>query len=146
MGPMMSQLTHFNQKDPCRHHWYTNVNLMKNCGHASWTMRQILILALSLFFFIKSKPKTSKIHHSYHFLSNIIHRTNKKEKEIKYSTLRDCTRVALPQFHYSYHYVTRTLCSGLWSTESCKCLDWSKSKLYILHALKRLYQKIIEEN
>lgn len=32
-------------------------------------------------FYIKSKPETSKIHHIYHFLSNIIHRTNKKEKE-----------------------------------------------------------------
>lgn len=66
------------------------------------------------------------------------------KKKKKYSTLRDCTRVALPQFHYSYHNATRTLCSGLWSTESCKCLDRSKSKLYILHAYKRLYQKIIK--
>lgn len=38
-----------------------------------------------VFFFIKSKPETSKIHHIYHFLSNIIHRTNKKEKGKKIS-------------------------------------------------------------
>lgn len=43
-----------------------------------------------------------------------------------------------------YHNATRTLCSGLWSTESCKCLDRFKSKLYIVHAYKRLYQKIIK--
>lgn len=108
-------------------------------------MRQILILALSLFFFLfKVSRKLVKsiiliISKLILFIEQII---KKKKKIFDTQGLYPGRLAAISLL--LYHNATRTLCSGLWSTESCKCLDRSKSKLYILHAYKRLYQKIIK--
>lgn len=97
---------------------------------------------------LKFKTKISKI---FNFKDKIVYQITFRKK--KQSALGDWTQLAWAQVHYSNHYATGTLASGLWSVQNLenvwilKQISYSKSSFQMIHnwffSLRKLYAEIL---